>query len=128
MAGAARFGSIVIQAGTRGAFEVIRRLSPKAGTLIASFEIELAHMPKLKLRRMRAQKRAVARSMARTGDRVLLARIEGCELTAQGADDDVEIILTGDWGHRLVHWRAEFTVIDGEVVVHGPFLSGDLHS
>jgi len=34
-------------------------------------------------------------------------------------------VLSGDCRHKLFHWRVQFRVVNGEVVVHGPFLAKD---
>jgi len=47
------------------------------------------------------------------------------KLSAAGAEDRIEIVLSGDCRHRLFWWRAEFKLVNNEVVVDGPFRTDD---
>jgi hypothetical protein len=112
------------------AFEIIRLARDGKGVAVARVEVERAELPTLKVGRLPPEERGVAGATAAVNGRVVLARWRDeapthFKLSAAGAEDRIEIVLSGDCGHRLFWWRAEFKLVNDEVVVQGPFLTDD---
>jgi hypothetical protein len=132
----AKFGNLVVRCAPPQGFEIIRLVSGNCGVIVARVEVEETGIPRLKVSRLEPQD-CLLEADATVLDRVLLAsrrgEIASCfQLTATGTDDHIEIMLSGDHRHagghhryRLFWWRAEFRLVNGEVVVHGPFLADD---
>ena len=113
------------------AFEIVRVVGTGKGTAVARVEVERAELPKLKVSRVPPEERIFDKgAVATVSGRAVLAhwRDEApthFKLSAHGADDRIEIVLSGDCRHRLFWWRAEFKLVNDEVLVHGPFLADD---
>ena len=112
------------------AFEIIRLAGDGKGVTIARVEVERAGLPTLKIDRLPPEERGVGSSAAAVNGKVVLARWRDAapthfRLSAAGAEDRIEIVLSGDCCHRLFWWRAEFKLVNDEVVVNGPFLTDD---
>jgi hypothetical protein len=112
------------------AFEIIRLAANGKALAVARVEIERAELPTLKVDRLEPEERGLAGATASVNGKVLLARWRDeapthFRLSAAGAEDRIEIVLAGDCRHRLFWWRAEFKLVNDEVVVDGPFLTDD---
>jgi hypothetical protein len=113
------------------AFEIIRLAADGTALAVARIEVERADPPALKVSALPAEERVLdAAATATIGGKAVLMRWRDdapthFKLAASGADDRIEIVLSGDCRHRLFWWRAEFKLIDDKVIVHGPFLSHD---
>jgi hypothetical protein len=112
------------------AFEIIRMAGDGNGVAVARFEVERAELPTLKVDRLSSEERTVAGATAAVNGKVVLARWRDeapthFRLSAAGAQDRIEIVLSGDCRHRLFWWRAEFKLVNDEVVVNGPFRTDD---
>jgi len=134
-----RFGRLAVRSAASGsathyctaapAFEIIKLEANGDGVAIARVEIERAEVPTLKVDRLPPEQRQPGATAAVSG-KVVLARWRDdapthFKLSATGADDRIEMVLSGDCGHRLFWWRAEFKLVNDEVVVNGPFLTDD---
>jgi hypothetical protein len=112
-------------------FEIVRLVGPGKGVSVARIEVERAEIPRLKLSSTAPEERPFDEACAATiGGKAVLARWKDetpthFKLSATGADDRIEIVLSGDCRHRLFWWRAEFKLVNEKVVVHGPFLADD---
>lgn len=113
------------------AFEIVRLAGDGGGWAVARLEIEKAELPTLKVDKLPpGEHRPRAGAAVAVTGKVVLARWRDeapthFKLSAAGTEDRVEIVLSGDCRHRLFWWRAEFKLVNDEVVVHGPFLSDD---
>lgn len=113
------------------AFEIVRLEDNGKNVAIARVEVKKAGLPTLKVDKLPSEERPCSSgaSVAVNG-KVVLARWRDeapthFKLSAAGAEDCIEIVLSGDCRHRLFWWRAEFKLVNDEVVVSGPFLSDD---
>jgi hypothetical protein len=93
-------------------------------------EIEHGPVPKLKVARLEEGERFIDARAAATIERAILATFRDgaptqAELSALHRNDAVEIVLSGDCRYQLFHWRVQFHVVNGEVVVHGLFVTND---
>lgn len=113
------------------AFEIIRLAEDGKGFAVARVEVERAELPTLKVDRLPPEERRPgAGATAAVTGKVVLARWRDetpthFKLSAAGMEDCIEIVLSGDCGHRLFWWRAEFKLVNDEVVVNGPFRTDD---
>jgi len=134
-----RFGDLVIAGLGRQEFEVIRLQPSGSAAAAARFKVDEAEFPRLILEPVSDERRVVD-SLADTRETVILDNRRGdhdtlFELTARPIENGIEIQLSGD--HRLSAgarffkvflWRAECRIVDGQFVLHGPFLLRDLDS
>jgi hypothetical protein len=128
-----KFGTLVVKSTPYGAFEIIQLTSGNSGISIAQVEVEDADFPSLKISRLEPRQRVLNTRAAATVDRMMLASGRDAlpssfDLKVTGTDDHIELVLSGDCRHRLFWWRADFRVVNGEVIVHGPFLADDCYS
>ena len=112
------------------AFEIVRLAADGRSVAVARVEVERAKLPTLKIDRLPPEERGVAGATVAVTGKVVLARWRDdtpthFKLSVAGAQDRIEIVLSGDCGHRLFWWRAEFKLVKDELVVHGPFLTDD---
>jgi hypothetical protein len=136
-----RFGRLAVRSAPCGAathycapapaFEIIRLAGDGEGVAVARVEVEKAELPTLKVERLAPEERRPgAGTTAAVNGKVVLARWRDeapthFRLSAAGAEDRIEIVLSGDCRHRLFWWRAEFKLVNDEVVVNGPFRTDD---
>jgi hypothetical protein len=135
-----QFGRLAIRSAPSGAathycapapaFEIIRLVGDGNGVTVARVEVERAELPTLMVDRLPPEERGVAGATAAVNGKVVLARWRDeapthFKLSAAGAEDRIEMVLSGDCRHRLFWWRAEVKLVNDEVVVRGPFLSDD---
>ncbi len=135
-----QFGRLAVRSAPSGAeahycapapaFEIIRLARDGKGVAVARVEVERAELPTLKVGRLPPEERGVAGATAAVNGKVVLARWRDetpthFKLSAAGAEDRIEIVLSGDCRHRLFWWRAEFKLVNDEVVVDGPFRTDD---
>ena len=65
----------------------------------------------------------------RAGNLVLRNTSQGCfEILRLVADNNIAIFLTGHKRFRCFWWRADFTLVDNEAIIRGPFLAADCDS
>jgi hypothetical protein len=112
------------------AFEIIRLGEDGNGVAVARVEIQRAELPTLKVDRLAPEERGITGATAAVNGKVVLARWRDeapthFKLSAAGTEDSIEFVLSGDCRHRLFWWRAEFKLVNDEVVVNGPFRTDD---
>jgi hypothetical protein len=135
-----QFGRLAVKSAPSGAathscapapaFEIIRLAGDGNGVAVARVEVERAELPTLKVDRLPQEERGVAGATAAVNGKVVLARWRDdapthFRLSAAGAEDRIEIVLSGDCRHRLFWWRAEFKLVNDELIVNGPFRTDD---
>jgi hypothetical protein len=126
-----KYGSMALTGAPHGAFDVLLLGSANSGTAVARVEIEHGPAPKLRVVKLDEGERFIDARAAAAIERAILATFRDdapthAELSARHCGDDVlEMVLSGDCRHKLFHWRVQFRVVNGEVVVHGPFLAND---
>ncbi len=125
-----KYGALALTGAPHGAFDVLLLGSSNSGTAVVRVEIEHGEVPKLKVQRLDPKERFIDARAAATIEHAVLATFRDdvpthAELSAIHRGETLELVLSGDCRHRLFHWRVQFQVVNGEVVVHGPFFAND---
>ncbi len=123
-----KFGKLGLRSAPHGAFEILQILSPHQGRTVARVEIEKDDTPSLKVIRVEPQARLLpSRSTANVESVTLVSYKDehpsDFELNAALSEDGLELTLSGHRHYHLFWWRAQFEVVDDEVIIHGPFLA-----
>ena len=127
-----RAGSLVLRSTSQGCFEILQLVTDHKGILIACGEVLRAPFPTLHINKLQPEERWL--DMDGTAiDRVVLQRWSDAlptnyELRAAGTENGIEILLLGHQRYRCFWWRADFTLVNGEVLIHGPVLAPDCDS
>jgi hypothetical protein len=125
-----KFGALALTGAPHGAFDLMHLGTGNAARSIARIEVEHAHLPTLKVTRLDPQEHFIDSRAAATAGRVVLANWRDSapthyELSVAHRREGIEVVLSGDCRHRLFWWRAVFTLVNDEVVIHGPSLAND---
>lgn len=130
-----KFGNLGVKSAPYDAFEVIHFKPGASDTAVAvaRIEVEKSDHPELHVREQEPRELSSAQGRLATVQTAVLGNWsdEGSThfaLTASGADDTMELVLSGRRGHHNFWWRSQVKIVNGKVVVQCPALASDLHS
>jgi hypothetical protein len=132
MADYLRAGGLILRSTSQGGFEILRVITDHKGILIASGEVHKAPVPTLHIHKLPPEERLL--DMGETASvRLVLERwsdahTSNYELRAAGTETGIEVLLSGHHRYRCFWWRADVTLVDGEVAIRGPVLAPDCDS
>jgi|SRR5579871_362709 len=127
-----RVGSLVLRSTSQSCFEILQCDTDQKSILIANGEVLRDPFPTLHINKLQPQE-SVLDMGAAAGDRMLLHRWSDAhhthyELRAAGTENGIEILLSGHQQRRCFWWRADVTLVHGEVCIRGPVLAPDCDS
>ena len=125
-----KFGNLGLKSGPYDAFEVICFKSSTNATPVARIEIEKSDFPELKLRKLDIGDLTVSPGSVATVETTVLGRWSDdvsthFALMVSGKEDAFDIVLSGQRHRHHFLWRAQFKLVNGEVMIEGPSLAGD---
>lgn len=127
-----RAGSLALRSTSHGGFEILQLDTDRKGILIASGEVHRTSFPTLHVDKLAPQERLLTAGTTTLDKAVLQTWPDShhthYELRAEGAEDRIAIFLTGHKRFRCFWWRVDFTLLEGEVAIRGPFLAADCDS
>ena len=128
-----KFGQLGLASAPYDAFEVIYFKSGTKGVAVARLEVEKSDHPELRIFGHDARELSGNHGRMATVESAALGNWSDevsthFALTASGANDGMELVLSGRRGHHNFWWRSQVKIMNGEVVIQGPTLASDLHS
>ena len=127
-----RAGSLVLRSTSQSSFEILQLVTDHKGILIACGEVLRDPFPTLHINKLQPQE-SVLDLGAMASDRLVLHRLRDTpptdyELRAANTENGMEILLSGHQRYRCFWWRADVTLVNGEVLIRGPVLATDCDS
>jgi hypothetical protein len=128
-----KFGKLGLTSAAYDAFEVIYFKSGTKGVAVARIEVEKSDHPELRVLGHDARELPSNHGRMATVENAVLGNWSDevsthFALTASGADDAMELVLSGRRKHHNFWWRSQVKIMNGEVMIQGPTLASDLHS